>query len=205
MLFNGASGDINNIDFNGTRAPRQPYEQIRLVAAKVADASWRAARQATRHEDLPVGILQREVELQRRRPTPEEITRAQEIVKMTPEEAEKLPRLAVNYAHRTLGAASGPEKVAVLVQAARLGDQAIVTMPFEILVEIGLELKRKSPFPRTMVMNLANGANGYLPPPHQHELGGYETWLGTNGVQKDASDILTRHLLEMLQELKNGA
>ena len=43
MLSNGTSGDINNIDFHGKRAPRQPFEQCRIVAAKVADASWRAS------------------------------------------------------------------------------------------------------------------------------------------------------------------
>jgi hypothetical protein len=52
-----------------------------------------------------------------------------------------------------------------------------------------------------MVIGLANGSNGYLPTPEQHELGGYETWLGTNRVQKDASVIITQHLLEMLTML----
>ena len=65
----------------------------------------------------------------------------------------------------------------------------------------GLDLKKRSPFPRTMVISLANGTNGYLPTPKQHELGGYETWMGTSRVQKDASVILTDQLLEMLAEL----
>jgi len=50
-------------------------------------------------------------------------------------------------------------------------------------------------------VELANGSHGYLPTPEQHRLGGYETWLGTNRVQEDASEILTRNLLEMLKEL----
>ena len=54
----------------------------------------------------------------------------------------------------------------------------------------------------TMVIGLANGRHGYLPTPRQHRLGGYETWLGTNHVQKDASVILVDNLLEMLSELK---
>jgi hypothetical protein len=56
-----------------------------------------------------------------------------------------------------------------------------------------------------MVIGLANGSNGYLPTPEQHKLGGYETWLGTNRVQEDASLILTSNLLEMLTELRKGA
>ena len=58
-------------------------------------------------------------------------------------------------------------------------------------------------FADTFVMELANGADGYLPTPKQHKLGGYETWLPTNRVQIDASDIITGNLLEMLQELKS--
>jgi hypothetical protein len=53
-----------------------------------------------------------------------------------------------------------------------------------------------------MVISIANGKHGYLPTPEQHRLGGYETWLGTNAVQEDASVILTDNLLEMLAELK---
>jgi hypothetical protein len=74
-------------------------------------------------------------------------------------------------------------------------------LPFETFVEIGLELKSRSPIAHTMVIGIANGYHGYLPTPEQHKLGGYETWLGTNRVQEDASVILTDNLLEMLTAL----
>jgi len=89
----------------------------------------------------------------------------------------------------------------VPLQALRIGDLAMCAIPFETLVEIGLNLKQRSPFPRTMVIGIANGYNGYLPTPEQHQLGGYETWLGTNRVQRDASVIITDQLLDMLAEL----
>ncbi|MFT6617917.1 MAG: hypothetical protein ACJASX_000804, partial [Limisphaerales bacterium] len=95
-----------------------------------------------------------------------------------------------------------PKSEGVLVQALRIGDQAIVTMPFEVLVEIGLEIKEKSPFPKTFLIELANGGYGYLPPPNQHKLGGYETWLGTSRFAPESSDVLIANLLEMLAELK---
>jgi len=53
-----------------------------------------------------------------------------------------------------------------------------------------------------MVVGLANGRHGYLPTPEQHRLGGYETWLGTNVVEEEASVILVRNLLEMVAELQ---
>ena len=39
ILSNGTSGDINNIDFTKPRPDREPFEQIRNVAAQVADAA----------------------------------------------------------------------------------------------------------------------------------------------------------------------
>jgi hypothetical protein len=51
-------------------------------------------------------------------------------------------------------------------------------------------------------IELANGAYGYLPTPRQHALGGYETWLGTNRVEVQASEKIVRRLLEMLGQLR---
>jgi hypothetical protein len=112
------------------------------------------------------------------------------------------PRLAQNYARNTVTAAERKEEtLTVKIQALRIGDLAVCGIPFETFVETGLDLKKRSPFPQTMVIGLANGRHGYLPTPGQHQLGGYETWLGTNIVQEDASSILTQNFLEMLAEL----
>lgn len=202
ILSNAASGDINNIDFTGTRPPRAPFEQIRQVATKVSDAAWRATQDMEYASGLPVGIVERRVVLKNRKPSDEEVARSREILAMDEEARKDLPRLADHYAARLLALAETPESVEVCLQALRIGDQAFVSLPFEVLVEIGLDLKERSPFPRTHIVELANGAFGYLPPPHQHELGGYETWLGTSKVEKQASVILTDQLLEMLRELR---
>lgn len=204
MLSNGTSGDINNIPFGVSRPPREPFEQIRLVAAKTADAAWHAGRKIEQHQpDARLGMIEREVTLKYRRPTPEQVAAARKVVAVKdPVEKEKLPRLAENYARGTINAAERQEQtLTVKLQAIRIGDLAVCAIPFETFVEIGLELKQRSPFPLTMVIGLANGRHGYLPTPEQHKLGGYETWLGTNVVQEDTSVILTRHLLEMLAEL----
>ncbi len=48
----------------------------------------------------------------------------------------------------------------------------------------------------------ANGSHGYLPTAGQHELGGYETWLGTNCVEVQAADKIVKSLLTMLNEMR---
>lgn len=205
MMTNGTSGDINNIDFDGTRAPRAPFEQIRVVANKTADAAWRAVKKIETYDESPlVAMRQREVELNYRKPSADEIERALELMKLSSKERNEINQRTSSVASRTLEY-SEPEMEKtepVIIQAVRIGDQAIVSMPFEVLVEIGLELKEKSPFPHTFTISLANGGYGYLPPPNQHELGGYETWLGTSRFEENSSVVLTEQLLEMLAELK---
>ena len=205
MMTNGASGDINNLVFTGSRAPRSPFEQIRIVASKTADASWRAVRKIENYDTKPlIATRQREVDLPYREPDEREISLAKGLLNRTRQEREAINSRTTSVATRVIEYAKPehPRTEPVLIQAFRIGDQAIVSMPFEVLVEIGLEIKKKSPFQHTFLIELANGGYGYLPPPNQHKLGGYETWLGTSRFQPQSSEILIKHLLEMLQELK---
>ncbi|MFM7210150.1 MAG: hypothetical protein ACKOY8_10085, partial [Verrucomicrobiota bacterium] len=205
MMSNGTSGDINNSPFGTIRPPREPMEQARIVAQEAADSVWFALRDVKAHEPKAVlGMRQRTLTLKYRKPTKEQVLYAKAVLAIKDEAAkQRLPRLAEHYARRTLIAAERKEEaVEVILQAVRIGDFALVGIPFETFAEIGLSLKKDSPFARTMVVGLANGRHGYLPTPAQHELGGYETWLGTCHVQEDASDLILRELRPMLAELR---
>ena len=192
MMSNGASGDINNIPFLVTRPPREPFEQIRIVAAE--GRRHRVAR-ACRDRDPSSGRApghdpargDAEASPPHRRADRGGQSRARH---QRPSRARQAPASGreLRPQHAFAGRSAGDHDRAV--QAMRIGDLAVCAIPFEAFVEIGLDLKKRSPFPRTMVIGLANGRNGYLPTPEQHKLGGYETWLGTT-VQEDASVILT--------------
>ena len=64
--------------------------------------------------------------------------------------------------------------IPVEAQALAIGDCAIVGMPGEIFVKIGLEVAERSPFACTIPISHANGAIGYVPTADQVALGGYE-------------------------------
>jgi hypothetical protein len=208
MMSNGTSGDINNIPFpmgQPPRPPREPYEQIRLVAAKAADAAWHAGNKIKEYRtDATLGMAERQVTLKLRKPTAAQVEAAKAVLAIKDKaKQEQLPRLAQEYARRMVSIAEQPESTLdVQIQAIRVGDLAICCFPFETFCEIGLALKDGSPFATTMVVGLANARHGYLPTPEQHRLGGYETWLGTNTVEENTSVILSKHLREMLTELK---
>src|SRR4030095_12968144 len=88
------------------------------------------------------------------------------------------------------------------LQALRIGDVCLGTMPVEVFTEIGLDLKEKCPLQPAFMVELANGSFGYLPTPRQHKLGGYETWLGTNRLEIEACDKMLAELLKMTAEIK---
>jgi hypothetical protein len=198
-LSNGTSGDVNNINFHHAEPKRATFEKIRIVAGKLADSAAAAYREAKYTPGVRLAMAERELPLAYRKPTAAQVERARRVL-AEPDE-KKLPRLAKPYAERTLAAQAGPDTADVLLQAMRIGDLAIGAIPCEVFTETGLELKAKSPFGATFTMELANGHYGYLPTPEQHALGGYETWLGTNRLEIQASRKITGALLEMLASL----
>jgi neutral ceramidase len=201
MLSNGTSGDINNINFRGGQKPQPPYVRMELVANQVAAEVFRAMQTVDYHDAPRLAIVQRELALATRQPSAATIAWAREVLGR-PEGAPSRHARERIYAERTLQMAEMPARIDAPLQALRIGDAAMVTIPFEVFVEIGLELKTRSPFADTFVVSLANGAWGYLPTAAHHELGGYETWLGTNKVEVQAAAKIVDALASMLRELQ---
>jgi neutral ceramidase len=201
MMSNGTSGDINNINFRDGNARRYDrYEKMTEVANKVAGRVNGAHSQLKFNEHVKVGSLTRDLKLTMRKPDPE-IKAWFRKVMAKPEDAEKFHRYERTYAARVQKLDDGPKEITVPLQVVRIGDLAIAAIPFETFAEIGLKIKDKSPFADTFTIELANDSRGYLPTPRQHDLGGYETWMGTNRVQLDASELITNTILEMMTQL----
>lgn len=201
MLSNGTSGDINNIDVVHPQKRLPPYARMELVANQVAAEVYKAMQAIDYHDAVPLAMSQHELPLETRRPTDAQIAWARTILGRPAGTPSKHPREQI-YAERTMRMAEMPPRLQAPLQALRIGGLAIATIPFEAFVEIGLELKARSPFADTFVMSLANGSYGYLPTPSHHELGGYETWLGTSQVEVQASPRIVESLLQMLAQLK---
>lgn len=201
IMSNGTSGDINNINFFETAtARRQPLEQIRLVAADVAQSARIAWDRIEYHDWVPLSVREQEIQLGVRRPTQDELVRARRILNESGEGP--LKGLQAIYAGETVDLAEYPPTVQVKLQAMKIGGLAITTTPCETFVETGLAIKQLSPFRPTFTIELANGYNGYLPTPEQHALGGYETWRAKSSyLAVDAEPKVRATLLRLLQDL----
>ena len=94
------------------------------------------------------------------------------------------------------------QKTEVKLQALRIGELGITGLPNEVFCLTGLKLKARSPFPLTMNISLANGAEGYIPPPEQHALGGYTTWPArTAGLEVQAEPKITAGVTALLAKV----
>ena len=198
ILSNGTSGNINNLDFSKPRSRKEPFEQVRKVAGKLADVVARAHGGIEHIRKADLAMEQTELTLARRKPSLRILDQSKAILKgILPSE---LTRRHI-YAQRAIDLHNGPDEVSVVLQTIRVGGLGIAALPFETFVETGLAIKRDSPMDATFVIELANGAEGYLPTPEHHALGGYETWLGTSRVETQASELIREQLLVSLRRL----
>lgn len=96
----------------------------------------------------------------------------------------------------------GTKTLPLEVQAFRLGPElAIVTLPGEIFVELGLAIKQDSPFKTTLVIELANDAPGYIPTRKAFAEGSYETV--NSRVQSGGGEALVEAAGRLLKELNS--
>jgi hypothetical protein len=79
--------------------------------------------------------------------------------------------------------AAGGRTYPAEIQVFRLGDAGLVSFPGEFFVEIGLEVKRRSPFQTTFCLGLANDSVGYVPTQEAYPEGGYEVEVARFGPQ----------------------
>ncbi len=201
MMANGTSGDINNINFRNPRPGKKPYEQMRAVAEDVAVKVHEQLPKLTYRRDVKLDARYREPTVKWRKPTTEDRAWAVLTLETRPDVPGKIDLSRV-YAERTLALVDLPDTTTVPVQVLAIGDARIGTMPCEVFCEIGLEFRQKVKSQPAFMVSLNHGYFGYLPTPKHHDLGGYETWLGTNRLEREASTILLGQLIEMATELQ---
>ena len=99
---------------------------------------------------------------------------------------EELTRIQTNLTlvkkNQALNLAAGTTTIAVEVLGLRLGDFVLITFPGELPVQIGLDIKRRSPHPFTFVAGVTNGYIYYTPTVQQLE--------NLGGAQEDSDCLL---------------
>ena len=195
MMSQGTSGDQHWMDYS------QPKKEIsiQVYADAMARKAFEAYR-AIRYRDwVPLSIREKTLTLSRRVPDEKRLAWARQIVDALPDG--KPRNLAEVYAREQILIAQEPRRE-LRLQAVRIGDLGIAAFPNEVFGITGLKIKAQSPLPVTFNIELANGADGYIPPPEQHKLGGYTTWPArTAGLEANAEPVIVETLLGLLEEV----
>lgn len=200
MMANGTSGDINNINFKKPRGPKKPYEQMRYVAEDLAEKVTAALATAEWSTTAALDARYRELDVKWRAIDENLLKWARETEASAPKIGDKAV-LPLAYAGRLQRLAKASPETKFPVQILRIGDVCIGTSPCETFAETGMEFRNRSPFKKSFMIELANGYYGYMPTPRHFELGGYETWPGTNNVEAQASVKVMDALLGMAAEI----
>jgi hypothetical protein len=202
LMANGTSGDANNINFRNPQPRKAPYEQMRYVAEDVATKVNGALSNLQWQASAALDARYRELNVKWREIEPELIAWAKETEAKAPRIQGGKADLPLAYAGRVQRLAEASPETKFPAQILRIGDICIGSSPCETFAETGVEFRKRSPFPKSFMVELAHGYYGYMPTPRHFELGGYETWPGTNNTESQAAVKMMNALLEMAAEVK---
>ncbi|HEV8334921.1 MAG TPA: hypothetical protein VGR67_00705 [Candidatus Polarisedimenticolia bacterium] len=207
VFLQGACGDITQVDNLSPYADPSGDLQARRVGGSVGAEAIKVLLRAEPGHGGPVDTLSRVFKVKRRIPDPERVRRSLELVERPGADADSAEWIfAKEIVLLDAFIARQPEEE-VEVQAIQVGPAVFVSNPAEYFVELGLELKRRSRFPFTWVVELANGCSGYVPT--EEALGpgggGYETRLTSySNLEPTAGRAMLEAGLELSGRLTPG-
>lgn len=195
----GPCGDINHIDVSN-RIPQKGHAEARRIGRSLAQSiidsftkfhPVESPQLRVRHEIVRVGLQSY---------TDAELAWARETVGRVGEPG--MPFLEKVRACAILDLAKrGGGPALLLVQVFQLGtDTAVVALPGEVFVELGLAIKDQSPFPHTLVVELANDAIAYVPTRRAFKEGSYE--VVNSRIEPGGGEKLVDAALRLLRSLR---
>lgn len=172
LMSHGCSGDIYRVDYT-IPAKDRPNPTIDEYTNGLLDVAMASYKQIQYRDDVDLAMAERRLPLDYRVPDQQRLEWAQRIVAAM---GERLPKTTTEVYAREQVLLHERRRTEVVVQALRIGDIGVAATPTETYAITGLKIKAASPLRNTIVIELANGGDGYIPPPEQHLFGGYNTW-----------------------------
>ena len=198
MMSHGCSGDIYRVDYKVPEAQR-PNLTIQQYTDGLLDIALRAYSGIVYERDVKIRMQEKRIPLKYRVPNKQLLEWSQRTVEAAEGRGLKTPTEV--YAREQI-ILNELQKTEVVVQALSIGSIALATTPNETYAVTGLKIKAASPFQKTMVIELANGGDGYIPPPEQHPFGGYNTWPARSaGLEVGAEAKISQAAIELLERV----
>jgi neutral ceramidase len=198
LFTQGAAGNINHIDVSSA-AKQQGHAEAARIGTILAGEAIKTYARLTPAEGA-LRVARRTVSLEPAKLNPGDEERAREFKKQL-DAGRPVKFLDTVFAFKALDTAARAGKALdAEVQAFALGDQiAWVALPGEIFTELGSVVKRSSPFPLTIVVELAHGPVTYFPNSDAFPQGNYE--VVTSRAAQGSGEKLAAAANELLREL----
>ena len=203
IFANGTCGNLNHIDVNWARQQSTRAETERLGTILAASV-FLAEKNLREIKPTPLRIKSEKVQLALPPITPAEVDEARITVRTGDDKTrENFMKLVKAYQVLDVAAREG-KPLEVEVQVISIGDElAWVSLPGEIFVELGLAIKKRSPFKQTLIAELANGSIGYIPDRRSYAEGAYEPV--SSRCAPGSGEQLVETALKLLKELRSEA
>ena len=197
IISHGCSGDIWRRDYALPPNERKTDQSIDDYTGGLLDIAMRAYAGIRYRQDADVAMAERRMVLNYRVPDQQRLEWARRILA---EMGDRPLKTRTEVYAREQIMLHERKQTEVVVQGLRIGDIGIATTPTETYAITGLKIKAASPLPHNMVIELANGGDGYIPPPEQHLFGGYNTWAARSaGLEVMAEPKIVAACLELLE------
>lgn len=183
-MSQGTSGDLMWMDYGAEKKDLN----LQSYTEGVVSYAKKALAQVKYEDHAELGMIEKQLTLKYRVPDKHRLSWAERINAQIQND---LPKDKTEVYAREAVILDQRKETTLKLQAIRIGDLSIATLPNEVYAITGLKLRAYSPFPSHFNIELANGAEGYIPPKDQHELGGYTTWPArTAGLEVEAEGKL---------------
>lgn len=198
MMSHGCSGDIWRHDYEKSPQRAKDGPTIEEYSDDMVGLALQAIEGIAYERPESIAMGETRMTLNYRVPDKQRLEWAQKVLS---EMGERLPKTQPEVYAREQVILHERQRTEVVVQGVRLGEKiGIATTPNETYALTGLKIKTASPLPHTMVIELANGGDGYIPPPEQHLLGGYNTWPARSaGLEVQAEPKIAEAAVRMLE------
>ncbi len=199
MMSQGTSGDVWRRDY--LKSDGQAPNKIEDYTDGLVGKALKAYRRVNHRSDVDLAIAESTLPLKYRVPDEKRLRWARTVTKKM---GDRLPKNKKEVYAREAIKLHRMKQTELKLQAIRIGNTGITAIPNEVYALTGLKLKARSPLNPTINITLANGAEGYIPPPEQFPLGGYTTWPArTAGLERQAEPKVVREVLDLLESVSN--
>ncbi|TAN01349.1 MAG: hypothetical protein EPN39_02425 [Chitinophagaceae bacterium] len=211
IMSNGTSGDANIVDLlQPDRYPKGYFTKSAFIGKDIAERTFNSLRGLTWDDNPTLSSLYEEIPVKVRKPSSIELKAAERVVMETRYDHLSMKEVSHTgnddnlkriYAREQVLLSEYPDAVLFPLQVIKVGIGMIGGLGGEFFAKTGLWLKENGKTKNYFTVCLANGYTGYVPPAHEFDLGGYETWRCRSSFLEINAEKIIRDKLHQLINL----